>query len=101
MNAAQRATMDWAKSNHAQLDAEDTARDLLGDSWFPTPPKSTRLPTLHGMQAMGYHPPQQYRLTLWTQYRRWLWNGLRSGSFAAVAMGAALLTIYAHVWGIW
>ena len=73
MNAAQRDTMDHLRAAHAQLD----------------------------LDAMGFRQPGQYRLTLWTQYRRWLWNGLRSGSFAAVAMGAALLTIYAHVWGIW
>ena len=88
-------------SHLATPEQQAVARDLLGDSWFPTLPKSTRLPTLHEMQAMGYRPPQQYRLTLWAQYRRWLWNGLRSGSFAAVAMGASVLTVYAHVWGIW
>jgi|GEM_PF-5162253 len=69
MNAAQRDTMDHLRAAHAQLD----------------------------LDAMGFRQPGQYRLTLWTQYRRWLWNGLRSGSFAAVAMGGFVLGMYAAI----
>ena len=94
MTAPQRAMMDRLHAMHAELDT----RDLLGNGWI-----DTRLPTDAEMAAIAM--PRQYRCeptgSVWTQYRRWLWNGLRSGSFAAVAMGAALLTIYAHVWGIW
>jgi len=61
-------------------DAPNTARDVLGAGWI-----DANQPILH------------YRLSLWTQYRRWLWNGLRSGSFAVVAMGCFVLGMYAAV----
>ena len=50
------------------------------------------------LDAMGFRQPGQYRLTLWTQYRRWLWNGLKSGSFAAVFMGGVLVGMWVYVW---
>ena len=90
MTAAQISTMAYLHAMHAELDA----RDLLGNGWI-----DTRLPTDSEMAAIAM--PRQYRFepagTVWTQYRRWLLDGLRSGSFAVIAMGCFVLGMYAAV----
>jgi len=90
MNAPQRAMMDRLHAMHAELDA----RDLLGNGWI-----DTRLPTDSEMAAIAM--PRQYRFepagSVWTQYRRWLLDGLKSGSFAAVFMGGVVAGLWVFV----
>ena len=90
MNAPQRAMMDRLHAMHAELDA----RDLLGNGWI-----DTRLPTDSEMAAIAM--PRQYRFepagSVWTQYRRWLLDGLKSGSFVAVFMGGVVAGLWVFV----
>jgi hypothetical protein len=69
MTAAQRATLDHLRASHAQLD----------------------------LDAMGFRQPQQYRLTLWTQYRRWLLIALKGGTVGVVFAGGMLCGLWLAV----